>query len=207
MYEVRGDCQGCIHFDVDKQPCRHVDSPVGLGVERHVELLSWNSELGQELRKDLLDTWRWICGSVGKLALERVQEGCIKLIKIVGFVEGREVFFKERKAPKARFLPGLEGAITQLWSKGSSFLFGGDVRSALSLTRRLVGGKPLSHASVLGKLHAREILHLLMDEKAHDSLSLAPMVEKSCEAVSCEALMKTYRAQVANNVDHGIPSA
>ena len=155
-----------------------------------MELLSWNSELGQELRKDLLDTWRWICGSVGKLALERVQEGCIKLIKIVGFVEGREVFFKERKAPKARFLPGLEGAITQLWSKGSSFLFGGDVRSALSLTRRLVGGKPLSHASVLGKLHAREILHLLMDEKAHDSLSLAPMVEKSCEAVSCEALMK-----------------
>ena len=52
-----------------------------------VELPSWSSELGQELRKDLLDSWRWICGSVKKLALEKVREGCIKLIEIVGFVE------------------------------------------------------------------------------------------------------------------------
>ena len=88
-------------------------------------------------------------------------------------------------------------------------MFGGEIRSVASLTRKFVGGKPLSHASVLGKLHACEILHLLMDEKAHDSLSLllAPMVEKSCEAVSCDALMKIYRAQVASDVDHGIPSA
>ena len=131
------------------------------------------------------------------------------MIEIVGFVGGREVFFKKRKDPKARLLPEFKGAITQLWSKGSIFLLGGEIRSVALLTRRYVGGKPLSHASVLGKLHAREILHLLMDEKAHNSLSLslAPMVEKSCEAVACEALMKIYRAQVASDADHGIPSA
>jgi hypothetical protein len=161
---------------------------------------SWNSEMGQEFSKDLLDTWRWICGSVRKLALGRVREGCITLIKIVGFVGGR-------KAPKVRLLSGFKGAITQLWSKNSFSLFGGEIRSVSSLARRLVGGKPLSHASVMGKLHARAILHLLMEEKAHDALSLEPMAEKSCGAVSCEALMKIYRAQDANDVDHGIPSA
>ena len=93
------------------------------------------------------------------------------------------------------------GVIAKLWKKGKLFLFGGESISASSLTSRLVGGKPLSHASVMGKIHAREILNLLMDEKAHDALLLARMTEKSCEAVSCEALMEIYKAQEANDVE------
>ena len=175
------------------------------------ELPRWDSDSGKEFRKELFNTWTWLCGSVkkgGTDIFERVRECCNELVKTVGLAGGSEGIFKDRKAPAPP--PNVIGKLWEkgnLWKKGKLFLFAGESISASSLTSRLVGGKPLSHASVIGKLHAREILDLLMTEKAHGALSLARTAEKSCEAVSCEALMEIYKAQEKNDVDSGIPSA
>ena len=89
------------------------------------ELPIWNSELGQEFRKDLFNTWMWLCGSVKKRGtgiLERVLECCNELVKTVGLAGGSEGIFKTRKAPapqpKGVLVSVFPDVIAKLWKKG-----------------------------------------------------------------------------------------
>ena len=75
-------------------------------------------------------------------------------------------------------------------------MFGGENVSLLAMTRRFVGGKPFSPATVLGKIHAREILQLLLEPKVKEILQTASAEarenEQTWESTACAAMMELF---------------
>jgi len=173
------------------------------------QLPKWNSELGQEFRQELLNTWNAVCGSIKgaikggtRSFLERVRDGCSRLMKAVG-LKGAEYLSKKSKLPKEtkrlKFGSKVHSKVCELRAKGSLMLFGGENVNLITISRRLVGGRPLSPATVLGKVHAREILQLLIETDVKEALQTVSRrasseEEKSWESAACDAMMKIYES-------------
>lgn len=159
----------------------------------------WNDDLGKEFRKELQNTWRFICGTVrtnaNKSLFEHVQDTCVSLMQQVG-LSYTSVLFKRSKPPEAPKKLSIRGALRDLFAKGSLMMFGGKDISLMAMGRKLVGGKPLSPSTVLGKAHAREILQLLMDPESRAALDTYSVAATSSNerwvASKCKALVEIY---------------
>jgi len=138
------------------------------------DLPKWNSESSQELREDLYCVWCSICARVKQGTtrfVDSIRAACDDVTREVGLRGAKDGNLVKTSRPSKQFSESaIRDEVTELYKKGKLFLFGGEDVGLKAMERRLVTGKPLSPATILGKVHAREILHLLLQDEVCETV-------------------------------------